>query len=88
MHEERGKRLLEGNIPYLLFSFSLPAMVGMVAQALYNIIDRIFVGHALGSNAIAGTTVSFPFMAVIMAFGMLIGIGAAALVSMRLGEGK
>lgn len=83
---KREKMLAEEQIPRLLFSFSLPAIVGMVAQALYNIIDRAFVGHAIGANGIAGTTVCFPFMAVMMAFGMLVGFGSAALVSIRLGE--
>jgi putative MATE family efflux protein len=58
----------------------------MLAQAAYNLIDRVFVGHALGHNAIAGTTVSMPCMLVLMGFGMLIGFGAGALVSIRLGE--
>ena len=60
----------------------------MMAQASYNLIDRIFVGHALGSEGIAGTTVAFPFMLVVLAFGMMIGIGGTALISIRLGEGK
>ena len=64
----------------------LPAIVGMVAQALYNIVDRVFVGQAIGTLGIAGTTLAFPFMLVLMAFSMLIGYGAAALVSIRLGE--
>ncbi len=60
----------------------------MMAQASYNLIDRVFVGHALGSEGIAGTTVAFPFMLVVLAFAMLIGFGGTALISMRLGEGK
>jgi len=83
---DRAKRLGEGNIPSLLLKFSAPAVVGMVAQALYNIVDRIFVGQGVGPEGIAGTTVAFPFMLVMMAFGMLIGFGATALVSIRLGE--
>jgi len=85
---DRSKQLGEGNIPYLLLRFSAPAVVGMTAQALYSVVDRIFVGQAVGSEGIAGTTVSFPFMLVLLAFGMLIGVGAAALVSIRLGEQK
>jgi len=60
----------------------------MMAQALYNVVDQIFVGQAVGPLGIAGTTVSFPFMLVLLAFSMLIGFGAAALVSIRLGERK
>jgi putative MATE family efflux protein len=83
---DRAERLGRGSIVSLLLTFSAPAMVGMLAQALYNIVDRVFVGQALGPLGIAGTTLAFPFMLVQMAFSMLIGFGAAALVSLRLGE--
>ncbi|OHB84278.1 MAG: MATE family efflux transporter [Planctomycetes bacterium RBG_16_64_12] len=85
---DRSNRLGQGSIPYLLLTFSAPAIVGMLAQALYNVVDRIFVGQAVGPLGIAGTTVAFPFMLIVMAFGMLIGFGATALVSIRLGEQK
>lgn len=85
---DRSKRLGEGSIPLLLLKFSTPAIVGMMAQAVYNVVDRIFVGQAVGPLGIAGATVSFPFMLVIMAFSMLVGFGAAALISIRLGERK
>jgi len=78
----------EGHIPRLLLSFSLPAIIGLLAQALYNVVDRIFVGQALGSDGIAGISVCFPFMLIILAFSMLIGFGATALISIRLGEQK
>jgi len=83
---DRSRRLGEGNVPYLLFTFSAPAIVGMLAQSMYLLVDRVFVGRALGDVAIAATTVAFPCMLVLMAFGMLIGIGGAALVSIRLGQ--
>jgi putative MATE family efflux protein len=83
---DRASQLGQKSIPRLLFSFSLPAIVGMLAQALYAIIDRIFVGQAVGNHGIAGITVSFPFMLILLACGMLVGFGAAALVSIRLGE--
>jgi putative MATE family efflux protein len=83
---ERATRLGTGSISSLLLTFSTPAIVGMVAQALYNIVDRVFVGQAVGLLGIAGTTLAFPFMLVLMALSMLFGFGAAALVSIRLGE--
>jgi putative MATE family efflux protein len=85
---DRAKILGEGSIPSLLLKFSTPAVVGMLAQALYNVVDRMFVGQAVGSLGITGTTVAFPFMMVVLAFSSLIGFGGAALVSIRLGEGK
>jgi putative MATE family efflux protein len=83
---DRSARLAQGSIPRLLFHFSLPAIVGVMAQALYAVIDRVFVGRALGPEAIAGITVAFPFMLIVLAFGMLVGFGATVLISIRLGE--
>jgi putative MATE family efflux protein len=88
MSTDHSQKLGEENITRLLVSFSVPAIVGLLAQALYYVVDRIFVGWAMESEGLAGITVCFPFMLVIMAFGMLIGLGAAALISIRLGEKK
>jgi putative MATE family efflux protein len=85
---DRAQRMGEGSIPRLLLSFSIPAIVGMMVNALYNVVDRIFIGRGVGALGIAGATVSFPIMLVMMAFGMLVGMGGAALISIRLGEGK
>jgi putative MATE family efflux protein len=83
---DRSSRLGEAGIPGLLLQFSLPAVIGMMAQALYNIIDRVFVGRALGTDGVAGVTVAFPCMLIMLAFSMLFGFGAAALISIRLGQ--
>ncbi len=85
---DRSAKLGQTSIPRLLLEFSLPAIVGMLAQASYYLIDRVFVGRAMGSLGIAGMTLAFPFPLVVMAFGMLIGFGGTALISIRLGEGE
>ncbi len=85
---DRAEQLGRERVPALLLRFSIPAIIGMLVQALYNVVDRIFVGHGVGPEGIAGLTVVFPVMLVIMAFSMLIGLGATALISIRLGEGK
>ncbi|MGI6678078.1 MAG: MATE family efflux transporter [Dehalobacterium sp.] len=72
----------------LLIRFSIPATVGMLVQAMYNVISRIFIGNSVGSLGIAGITVAFPAMMVQMAFGFMIGMGATTLVSIRLGQNK
>lgn len=77
-----------GNIGKLLWEFSLPAMIGMLVNAFYFIISRIFVGRGVGSIGIAATTVAFPIMTLLLAVSMLVGIGATALISIRLGEQK
>ena len=88
MNIDRSHRLGQGNIIRLLATFSIPAIVGLLAQALYYVVDRIFIVWALESEGIAGITVCFPFMLIIMAFALLIGLGATALISIRLGEQK
>ncbi|MEF9935169.1 MAG: MATE family efflux transporter [Clostridium sp.] len=74
------------NVGKLLLKFSIPAIVGMLVNALYNIVDRIFVGQGVGTLALSGVTIAFPIMNIIMGFGMLVGIGATALISIRLGQ--
>lgn len=76
------------NIGKLLFKFSVPAITGMIVNALYNIVDRIYIGHIkeVGSYALSGLAITFPIVVIIMAFGMLVGIGATAVISIRLGE--
>lgn len=85
---ENQKLLGSAPIGKLLLKFSIPAIVGMMVNALYNTIDRIYVGRKVGELGIAGITVSFPVMLIIMAFSMLIGIGATSLISIKLGEDK
>lgn len=81
-----SKELENGAIGELLLKFSIPAVVGMLVNALYNIVDRIFVGRGVGSTALSGVAVTFPITNIIMAVGMLVGIGSAAVVSIKLGE--
>lgn len=85
---DHSRRLGEEKVFKLLIRFSLPAIVGMLVNALYNVVDRIFIGNGVGPLGIAGITIGFPIMLVQMAFAMLIGIGANSLVSIRLGEQK
>ncbi|KDR95430.1 putative efflux protein, MATE family [Peptoclostridium litorale DSM 5388] len=85
---EKQMPLANEPVGKLLIKFSTPAIVGMLINVLYNIVDRIFIGRGVGPLAISGVGLTFPFMTIIMAFGMLVGIGGAALISIRLGEGK
>lgn len=85
---EKTNRLGEEKISKLLVNFSAPAIIGMLVNAMYNVIDRAVIGHGVNELGIAGITIGFPIQIIMMAFGMLIGIGATSLVSIRLGEGK
>lgn len=77
-------------ISTLLWRFSIPAIIGMVVNALYNVVDRIYIGHApgLGADGLAGITIGFPIMIILLSIGILFGVGGATLFSMKLGEGK
>jgi putative MATE family efflux protein len=75
-----------GNVRQLLTQYSIPAIVAITTASLYNIIDRVFIGHGVGPMAISGLALTLPMMNVAAAFGSLVGAGGAALVSIRLGE--
>lgn len=84
----KSNELENEKIGKLLLKFSIPAIIGMLVNALYSIVDRVFVGRGVGSIALSGVAVTFPISNVIMAFGMLVGIGAGAVVSIKLGQHK
>ena len=70
----------------LLMQYAVPAIIAMTASSLYNMVDSIFIGHGVGPLAISGLALTFPLMNLAAAFGSLVGVGAATLVSMRLGQ--
>ncbi len=85
---KESEQMAVERIPNLLLKFSLPAIVGLLVNAMYNIVDSAFVGRGVGDLALAGITISFPIMTTYMACVMLIGMGATSLISIRLGEKK
>ena len=70
----------------LLIKMSLPATVAMIINALYNIIDTVFVGHGVGPLAIAALAIVFPLQMIVSSFSQGLGIGSASIASRRLGE--
>ncbi|MDR0965696.1 MAG: MATE family efflux transporter [Myxococcales bacterium] len=72
----------------LLVRFSLPAIVGMLVNALYNIINRVFVGRTVGALGIAAISINFPIVLMMMASSVIVGVGANALFAIRMGEGR
>lgn len=83
---EKTKELGELKIASLMLKFFIPSFVGVFVNALYNIVDRIFIGQGVGSLALSGISAIFPIMLIVMGFGMLIGIGAGVLVSINMGR--
>lgn len=80
----------EAPIGKLLIKYSIPAIIGMIVNALYNVVDRIFIGNipGVGPLAMAGLGVTMPIVTILLAFGMLVGVGTAANISIKLGQGK
>ena len=78
------------SINKLIMRFSIPAITGMMVNALYNIVDRIYIGNHpdLGANGLAGITLGFPMMLIMLAMAVLFGVGGATLFSMSLGQKK
>ena len=83
-----ANRLGEEKISKLLWEFSLPATVGMLVNAIYNVVDRLFIGHApnLGNLGLAALTIAFPLMMIMMAFAIMIGVGGSTLFSIHMGR--
>ena len=70
-----GVPLDEGSIPKLLLGFVMPAVLGMLAGAVYNIVGRVFVGQFVGPNGLAAISTSFPTMLMMIACSLLVGVG-------------
>ncbi|MEG0526233.1 MAG: MATE family efflux transporter [Longicatena sp.] len=75
-------------IGHLLMKFAIPSVVSMLVNALYNIVDQIFIGLGVGYLGNAATTVSFPLQTIILAIGTMVGAGASAYAAIKLGEKK
>lgn len=83
---KNSKMLGSESIWKLLFKLSLPATIGMMVQALYNLVDTIFVGRGVGTVGITGITLAFPVQMLVMAIAQMVGIGGASIISRALGE--
>ena len=89
MEHNKEKTLLLGTEKpsKLLRAYAFPAIVAMLASSAYNIVDAAFIGRGVGAMAIAGITLTFPFMNLAGAFGSLVGVGGATVLSINLGKG-
>lgn len=78
--------LAEKPVGKLLVQYAIPAIVAMAASSVYNIIDGIFIGQGVGPEAIMGLALTSPLMSLTAAFGAMVGVGAATLMSVKLGQ--
>ena len=72
----------------LLLRYSWPALVAMTLNALYTVVDRVFIGQGCGVDAMAGIQLAMPVMMLFTAFGVFVGAGHSAVLSIKLGEGN
>jgi putative MATE family efflux protein len=88
MRDNKEATLALGTQPVgrLLWQYALPGVIAMTASSLYNMVDSIFIGHGVGSMALAALGISFPLMNIGAAFGAAVGVGGATLMSLRLGQ--
>ena len=88
MKDNKEATLALGTQPVgrLLWQYALPGVIAMTASSLYNMVDSIFIGHGVGSMALAALGISFPLMNIGAAFGAAVGIGGSTLMSLRLGQ--
>lgn len=86
--KQRDAMLGTESIGKLLVKLSVPAMIGMIVNALYNLVDAIFIGRGVGPLAIGALAISFPVLLLIAAVAMMLGVGAASVVSRNLGSGN
>ena len=86
--DNKTKELGTKPIGELLMKYAVPAVVAMTASSLYNIVDRIFIGRIpdVGTLSLGGLAVTFPIMNLSAAFGAMVGVGSATLMSIKLGQ--
>ena len=84
--QESEQALASAPVSKLLLHYALPAIVTMTASSLYNIMDSIFIGHGVGPLGISALAIALPLMNLAAAFGALIGVGASAYFSIKMGE--
>ena len=87
-NQQHDKMLGTEGIGKLLVRMSVPATVAMLVNALYNLVDTIYIARGVGTEAIGGLSIAFPFQMLVMAFAMMIGMGTASVVSRSLGAGN
>jgi len=84
--EEKQNPLGYEKISTLIRKMAIPAIVANVVNALYNIVDQIFIGQGVGYLGNAATNIAFPITTLCMAIGLMVGVGAASNFNLALGR--
>ncbi len=86
--ETEKNPLASAPIGSLMMKYAIPSVVALVVNALYNIVDQVFIGWGVGTLGNSATNVVFPLNMVVMALALLLGDGGAAYLSLELGRGN
>jgi Na+-driven multidrug efflux pump len=85
---ETKNPLATAPVGQLMLKYAIPSIISLVVNALYNIVDQIFIGWGVGTLGNSATNVLFPLNMIMMALALLLGDGGAALMSLELGRGN
>ncbi len=80
------KELGTAKVSALLLQYAIPSIIAMLASVLYNLADSIFIGRVVGTMAISALALTLPLLNIAAAIGTLVGIGAASMISIKLGQ--
>ena len=81
----RERQLAYDPIPALVIRYSVPAIIGMLVNALYNVVDRFWIGQLHNTAALSGIGLTLPMFNLVLGFMQLVGVGATATISLKLG---
>jgi Na+-driven multidrug efflux pump len=86
MEAARSELLGKTDVKKALIQLSIPATLAMIVTALYNLVDTIFVGRGAGDIALGALSIANPVQMIVMAFGLMIGIGSSSIFSRAYGR--
>ena len=81
------ERLGTEKIGKLILSMGIPTLIAQMINLLYNIVDRMYIGHLVGPQALTGVGLTLPIIMLISAFSAFVGAGGAPLAAIAMGKG-
>lgn len=84
----RSEMLGSAPVTSLMIKFAVPSIIAMLVGALYNIVDQLFIGHAVGQLGNAATNIAFPFSTSCLSLALMFGIGGASCFNLNMGRGE
>lgn len=83
-----NKIFTTGKTKSILLKFAIPTIISLLVVELYNMVDTVFVGRHVGTDAIGALTLAFPVQRLLSALALLVGVGTTTIVARNLGEKK